>query len=176
MTTSHPVVSRSEWLAARTALLAQEKAFTKERDRLSEQRRALPWVKVEKDYVFEGSRGKVRLADLFGAHSQLIVYHFMFGPDWQAGCKSCSFYADHFDSMIVHLNQRNVGMVVASRAPLDRIAAFKRRMEWRFDWVSSYGSDFNRDFGVSFTPEDLRKDGPNYNFAPADFPWTRRPG
>ena len=173
---SHPIVSKSEWLAARTALLAQEKAFTRERDRLSEARRALPWVKVDKDYVFEGKRGKLRLADLFGPHRQLIVYHFMFGPDWEAGCKSCSFYADHFDSMIVHLNQRNVGMVVASRAPLEKLEAFKRRMGWKFEWLSSYGSDFNLDFGVSFTSEELRKDAPNYNFGTTKFSHDEAPG
>ena len=173
---SHPIVSKSEWLAARTALLAQEKAFTRERDRLSEARRALPWVKVDKDYVFEGKRGKLRLADLFGPHRQLIVYHFMFGPDWEAGCKSCSFYADHFDAMIVHLNQRNVVMVVVSRAPFAKLDAFQRRMGWKFEWLSSYGSDFNRDFGVSFTPEELRKDGPNYNFGTTKFSHDEAPG
>jgi predicted dithiol-disulfide oxidoreductase (DUF899 family) len=174
--TTHPVVSKSEWLAARTALLAKEKAFTRERDALSEARRALPWVKIAKDYVFDGRNGKVRLADLFGPHSQLIVYHFMFGPDWEAGCKSCSFWADNFNSIIIHLNQRDVGMVAISRAPLERLAAFKRRMGWSFEWVSSHGNDFNRDFAVSFTPDELRQDAYNYNFGTRQFGGEEAPG
>ncbi len=159
MTPPHPVVSKREWLAARTALLAKEKAFTRERDQLSAARRALPWVRIDKDYVFDGRTGKVRLADLFGPHSQLIVYHFMFGPDWEAGCKSCSFWADNFNSIIIHLNQRDVAMVAISRAPLARLDAFKRRMGWSFEWVSSRGNDFNRDFAVSFTADELHARG-----------------
>ena len=176
MTPPHPVVSKREWLAARTALLAKEKAFTRERDQLSEARRALPWVKIDKDYVFDGRNGKVRLADLFGPHSQLIVYHFMFGPDWEAGCKSCSFWADNFNSIIIHLNQRDVAMVAISRAPLARLEAFKRRMGWSFEWVSSHGNDFNRDFAVSFTADELHQEANNYNFGTRHFGGEEAPG
>ena len=176
MTPPHPVVSRREWLAARTALLAKEKAFTRERDQLSEARRALPWVRIDKDYVFDGRTGKVRLADLFGPHSQLIVYHFMFGPDWEAGCKSCSFWADNFNSIIIHLNQRDVAMVAISRAPLARLEAFKRRMGWSFEWVSSHGNDFNRDFAVSFTADELHQEANNYNFGTRHFGGEEAPG
>ena len=176
MTPPHPVVSKREWLAARTALLAKEKAFTRERDQLSAARRALPWVRIDKDYVFDGRNGKVRLADLFGPHSQLIVYHFMFGPDWEAGCKSCSFWADNFNSIIIHLNQRDVAMVAISRAPLARLEAFKRRMGWSFEWVSSHGNDFNRDFAVSFTADELRQEANNYNFGTRHFGGEEAPG
>jgi predicted dithiol-disulfide oxidoreductase (DUF899 family) len=133
-------------------------------------------VKIDKDYVFDGRTGKVRLADLFGPHSQLIVYHFMFGPDWEAGCKSCSFWADNFNSIIIHLNQRDVAMVAISRAPLERLEAFKRRMGWSFEWVSSNGNDFNRDFAVSFTPDELRQEGNNYNFGTRHFGGEEAPG
>ena len=172
---AHRIVSREEWRGERVALLEKERAFTHARDALSAARRELPWVQIS-DYVFAGSGGAVRLSELFRGKSQLVIYHFMFNPDWEAGCKSCSFYADHFDSMIVHLNQRNVGMVVASRAPLEKLEAFKRRMGWKFEWLSSYGSDFNRDFGVSFTSEELRKDAPNYNFGTTKFSHDEAPG
>ena len=149
----HKIVSRDEWLVARKAHLAEEKAFTRARDALSRKRRELPWEKVEKSYVFDGPNGKETLAGLFGKNSQLIVYHFMFGPNWQEGCPSCSLLADHFDGLVTHLAQRDVAFVVVSRAPLPQIEAFKRRMGWHFKWVSSFGSDFNYDYQVSFTPE-----------------------
>ena len=150
----HKVVSHDAWLAARKAHLADEKAFTRARDALSRKRRELPWEKVEKNYVFDGPNGKQTLLDLFGGKSQLIVYHFMLGPDWKEGCPSCSLLADHFDGMVVHLAQRDVAFVVASRAPLQLIEKFKRRMGWNFKWVSSFGNDFNFDYQVSATPEE----------------------
>jgi predicted dithiol-disulfide oxidoreductase (DUF899 family) len=149
----HKIVSREEWLSARTAFLAKEKEFTRLRDELSRQRRALPWVKVDKPYVFDGPRGKQTLADLFEHCSQLVVYHFMFSPDWDAGCKHCSFWADNFNGIDVHLRHRDVSFVAISRAPLAKIEAFKNRMGWNFTWLSSFGSDFNYDFGVSFSGE-----------------------
>src|SRR5581483_4128185 len=151
----HAIVSQDEWLAARKALLAKEKEFTKARDALSAARRDLPWVKVTKKYVFDGPEGQESLADLFGGHSQLIVYHFMLGPGWVQGCPSCSFLADHFDGAAIHLAQRDVNLVVVSRAPLAEIEAYKKRMGWKFKWVSSYGTDFNQDFGVSFDKGDV---------------------
>src|SRR5262249_13853894 len=172
----HPVVSQQDWLTARRALLVKEKAFTRTRDELSAARRALPWVKVEKTYVFDGPDGRETLADLFDGRSQLIVYHFMFHPDGNAGCKSCSFWADNFNGIIVHLNARDVSMVAISRAPLQKLEAFKARLGWTFKWLSSAGSDFNRDFGVSFTPDDLRKEGPNYNYGSMRFSTEEAPG
>jgi predicted dithiol-disulfide oxidoreductase (DUF899 family) len=174
--TTHPMVSQSEWLEARRALLAKEKAFTRERDALSAERRALPWVKIEKDYVFTGPDGDVTLADLFAGRSQLVVYHFMFHPDWDVGCKSCSFWADRFDPIVIHLNQRDVSLAAISRAPYERLAAFKRRMGWTFEWVSSHGNSFNHDFAVSFTPEELAQDGNNYNFGTKRFGGPEAPG
>jgi predicted dithiol-disulfide oxidoreductase (DUF899 family) len=173
---SHPVVSREQWLAARTALLDREKAFSRTRDELSAARRALPWVKIEKDYVFEGAGGRKRLSDLFAGRSQLLVYHFMFDPNWESGCKSCSFWADNFDPAIQHLNQRDVSMVAISRAPYPKLAAFRQRMGWTFEWLSSHGNDFNRDFAVSFTEEDKRAGGNNYNFGTQRFGGTEAPG
>jgi predicted dithiol-disulfide oxidoreductase (DUF899 family) len=172
----HKVVSRDEWVAARRAHLADEKAFTKARDELSRQRRALPWVKVEKRYAFDGPRGKETLSDLFDGHSQLIVYHFMFGPGWEQGCPSCSLLADHFDGAVIHLAQRDVAFVVVSRASLPQIDAFKRRMGWKFKWVSSFGNDFNFDFHVSFTPEEKAKGKVNYNYTSTTFPSEEAPG
>ena len=151
---AHKIVSRDEWLVARKAHLAEEKAFTRARDALSRKRRELPWVKVDKAYAFDGPNGKETLADLFGDKSQLIVYHFMLGPDWEEGCPSCSLLADHFDGAATHLAQRDVAFVVVSRAPLPRIEAFKRRMGWHFKWVSSFASDFNYDYQVSASPEE----------------------
>ena len=159
------VVSREEWLAARTAFLAKEKEFTRLREELSRQLRALPWVEVEKRYVFDGPRGKETLADLFGTRSQLVVYHFMFSPEWDAGCKHCSFWADNFDGIDVHLAHRDVSFLVISRAPLDKIEAFRKRMGWRFKWVSSSQTDFNYDYQASFTPEALRNGSAVYNYA-----------
>src|SRR6516165_6567771 len=154
---THQVVSQEEWLAARKQLLLQEKEFSRLRDELSRRRRELPWERVEKEYVFDGPEGKETLADLFSSRSHLIIYHFMFDPEWTEGCKSCSFIADHYDPAIIHLNHRDVTFVTVSRAPLSKLEAFKRRMSWRFKWVSSIGSDFNVDFHVTFTQEQLDK-------------------
>ncbi len=170
------VVSREEWLAARKDLLVKEKAFTRLRDALSAERRKLPWVKVEKDYVFDTAGGKQTLADLFGGRSQLIVYHFMFGPGWAEGCPSCSLLGDHFDGSVIHLAQRDVTLLAASRAPLPQIEAFKRRMGWRFKWVSSYETDFNDDYHVSFTKDELAKGEVYYNYAMTKFPSEEAPG
>jgi predicted dithiol-disulfide oxidoreductase (DUF899 family) len=172
----HPIVSEDEWLAARERLLRKEKEFTALRDRLSQERRALPWVKVEKPYLFDGPAGKETLADLFDGRSQLIVYHFMFGPDWEQGCPSCSFLADHFDGANLHLSQRDVTLVAISRAPLAQIDAFKRRMGWRFKWLSSYGSDFNHDYHVSFTPDEMAQGKVYYNYSKGEFPSEEAPG
>jgi predicted dithiol-disulfide oxidoreductase (DUF899 family) len=172
----HKIVSESEWIAARKAHLAVEKKFTEARDELSRQRRELPWVKVDKPYVFEGPQGRETLAELFGGRSQLIVYHFMFGPGWEQGCPSCSFLSDHFDGTIVHLAQRDVTMLAVSRAPLPQIEAFKKRMGWRFKWVSSFGSDFNRDYHVSFTKDELEQSKAYYNYQLGQFPAEEAPG
>jgi predicted dithiol-disulfide oxidoreductase (DUF899 family) len=161
----HDVVSQDQWLAARKALLAKEKEFTKARDELSAARRALPWVKIEKNYVFNGPNGKQSLAELFDGRSQLIVYHFMLGPDWEEGCKSCSFWADNFNGIPVHLNHRDVTFVAVSRAPLPKLEAYKKRMGWSFPWLSSNGSDFNFDYQVSFTPEQIAEGKAYYNCA-----------
>ncbi len=160
----HPVVSHREWLAARTAFLAQEKEFSRQRDELNRQRRALPWERVEKGYTFDGTQGKETLAALFAGKSQLLVYHFMFEPEWDEGCPHCSFWADHYDAAGLHLPHRDASLVVISRAPLAKIEAFKKRMGWHFKWVSSNGTDFNYDFGVSFTPEQLRSGSAVYNY------------
>ncbi len=170
------VVSQAEWLAARKELLGKEKEFTQLRDELSRQRRELPWERVGKEYVFNGQNGKETLADLFDGKSQLIVYHFMFGPGWEEGCPSCSLLSDHIDGSVVHLAARDVSLVVVSRAPLPQIEAFKKRMGWRFKWVSSYGNDFNRDYHVSFTKEDLAKGQMYYNYAMQQFPSEEGPG
>lgn len=170
------VVLRDEWLAARKELLAKEKAHTRARDEISRQRRELPWVRVEKAYVFDGPEGKATLADLFERRSQLVIYHFMFGPDWQEGCPSCSFVSDHLDGALAHLAARDVTMVMVSRAPLAKIEAFKKRMGWRFKWVSSYGSDFNADFHVWFTNEQRAKGEVNYSYTMQEFPSEEAPG
>src|SRR5580765_127057 len=162
------VVSREVWIKARKALLAKEKAHTRERDRLAAARRALPWEEVSKEYFFEGPDGRQSLRELFAGRSQLIVYHFMFGPDWGAGCPHCSHWADSFDRPIVHLNQRDVTMVAVSRAPYAKLAAYHLRMGWSFRWFSSFGSDFNFDFGASFTPESRKRGEAFYNFAFGD--------
>ena len=159
------IVSKEEWLEARTRLLAEEKAFTRARDQLSRRRRELPWTRVDKPYRFETPAGTRALAELFDRRSQLIIYHFMFAPDWEAGCKSCSFWADNFNGITVHLNHRDVTMIAVSRAPLEKLAAYRSRMGWSFPWVSSFGSDFNHDFGVSFTAEELASRAPLYNYA-----------
>jgi predicted dithiol-disulfide oxidoreductase (DUF899 family) len=160
----HHIVSREEWLAARQALLAEEKEFTRSRDRLSAARRALPWVKVEKEYVFDTADGKRTLGELFDGRSQLVVDHFMLAPGWGEGCVGCSFGADHIGGALVHLEHHDVSGIVVSRAPLREIEAYQKRMGWRFRWVSSYGSDFNYDYHVSFTKEDLARRQAYYNY------------
>ena len=160
----HRIVSRDEWLTARKAHLAKEKELTRLRDQLSAERRELPWVKVEKPYVFEGPQGKLTLADLFDGRSQLIVKHFMFGPDWEEGCVGCSFEVDHVGGALMHLEHHDVSYALVSRAPLAKIEAFKNRMGWRVKWVSSYGNDFNYDFHVSFRPEEIGKGEVYYNY------------
>ncbi len=169
----HRIVSQDEWLAARKQHLSQEKEFTRLRDELSRQRRELPWVRVEKQYVFDGPDGQETLADLFDGRSQLIVVHFMFAPGWEEGCKSCSFRTDHLDGALVHLAHRDVTLVVVSRAPLSQIEAFKKRMGWRFKWVSSFGSDFNFDYHVSFPA--VREDG-DYNYETQEIDSDEMPG
>jgi predicted dithiol-disulfide oxidoreductase (DUF899 family) len=170
------VVPAAEWLAARKQLLSKEKEFTKLRDELSRKRRELPWEKVEKQYLFDAPGGKQTLADLFGGKSQLIVYHFMLGPDWKEGCPSCSFISDHIEGSLPHLNARDVNLVVVSRAPLAQIEAFKKRMGWRFHWVSSYNTDFNPDYQVSFAKGESAKGKVYYNYEMQEFPSEERPG
>lgn len=173
----HPrIVSRDEWLAARAQHLVREKEFTRLRDQLSAERRALPWVRVDKHYVFDAPGGRESLSDLFAGKNQLIVYHFMFHPNWIDGCKSCSFWADNFNGIDVHLAHRDVTLLAVSRAPLAKLDAFKRRMGWGFKWVSSLGSDFNRDFHVSFTPEEIAQGDVYYNYAMRKFPVEEAPG
>jgi predicted dithiol-disulfide oxidoreductase (DUF899 family) len=162
--THHQIVSRDEWLAARTEFLQKEKEFTRLRDQLSAERRALPWVRVEKEYLFDTPDGQQPLGDLFAGRSQLVTKHFMLGPDWTDGCVGCSFEMDHIEGALVHLEHHDVSYVVVSRAPLEKIEAFKRRMGWRFRWVSSYGSDFNYDYHVSFTPEQIASGKAYYNY------------
>jgi predicted dithiol-disulfide oxidoreductase (DUF899 family) len=171
----HKIVSQDEWLAARKVLLAKEKELTRARDKLSAERRALPWVKVEKSYVFDTEGGKKTLAELFGNRSQLLVYHFMLGPGWEEGCPSCSYLADHFDGAAVHLAHRDVTFVVVSRAPLSEIDVFKKRMAWRFNWVSSFGSDFNYDFHVSFPADRVGSDD-DYNYEKQEIGSDEMPG
>lgn len=166
---AHKIVSREDWLEARHALLAQEKTFTKQRDALSAARRELPWVKVEKDYTFDTKAGAKTLSELFEGRSQLLIYHFMLGPAWEAGCKSCSFWADNFDGIDVHLAHRDVTFIAVSRAPLAKIEDFRARMGWSFDWVSAAPSDFNLDYHVSFDPEQLKAGTANYNYKPMGF-------
>ena len=173
----HPrIVSRDEWLAARKRHLSKEKEFTRLRDQLSAERRQRPWVKVDKNYVFDGPNGKETLADLFAGRTQLIVYHFMFGPQWEEGCPSCSFLADHIDGALVHLAHRDVTLVVVSRASLPKIDAFKKRMGWRFKWVSSNENDFNFDYHVSFTKDDEANGKVYYNYGMGEFMSDELPG
>lgn len=173
----HPkVVSHNEWLTARKEHLAKEKEFTRLRDELSRRRRQLPWEKIEKQYVFEGPRGKVTLSELFGKLGQLVVYHFMLGPGWKEGCPSCSYLADHFDGTTIHLAHRDVTLAVISHAAINEIEVFKKRMGWHFPWVSSFGSDFNYDYQVSFTKEELAKGNVYYNYEVTRFPSEEAPG
>jgi predicted dithiol-disulfide oxidoreductase (DUF899 family) len=176
MKTKHIIASRAEWLAARTALLKDEKQLTRQMDALAAKRRALPWVKVNKNYQFNTGHGRVSLADLFEGKSQLVIQHFMLGPDWGEGCPSCSYMADHTDGMLPHLAARDVTMLAVSRAPLAEIEAFKKRMGWHFKWVSSHGSDFNQDFNVSFTKEEVASGKVNYNYTTQRFGSTEAPG
>jgi len=159
------IVSEEEWLEARKKLLKNEKEFTTLRDQLSQQRRDLPWAAVNKEYVFEGQNGKQTLSELFDGRSQLIVYHFMFDPTWEAGCSSCSFWADNFNGIIVHLNHRDVTMIAVSRAPYSKLAEYRNRMGWNFKWVSSYDTDFNYDYHVSFTQDEFAKNEALYNYS-----------
>jgi predicted dithiol-disulfide oxidoreductase (DUF899 family) len=170
------VVSPEAWLAARHELLREEKKFTRLREKLAARRRALPWVKVGKAYTFEGPSGRVSLADLFEGRSQLVVYHFMFGPGWEEGCKSCSYVADHLAPAVVHLKARDVAFAAISHAPLAEFAPFKARMGWTFNWVSSHGSDFNHDYQVSFSPEEMAREKVYYNYAMTEFPVEEAPG
>ena len=172
----HQVVSQQGWLAARKELLAAEKEFTRQRDAISARRRELPWVKVEKNYTFDGPNGKVSLSEMFRDKSQLIIYHFMLGPGWEQGCPSCSFLGDHFDGSLVHLNARDIAFSAVSRASMPEIAAFKKRMGWKFPWVSSNQNDFNYDYQVSFTKEQMAQGTVDYNYAKQKFPSEEAPG
>jgi predicted dithiol-disulfide oxidoreductase (DUF899 family) len=176
MMEQHKVVSHEEWIAARRQLLAEEKEFTRLRDRLSQRRRDLPWEQVNKDYVFEGPGGRENLSQLFDGRHQLAVYHFMLGPDWQEGCKSCSFWADNFNGIDAHLRQRDVSFIAISRAPWPKIQAFKKRMGWTFKWVSSFNSDFNYDYHVSFRLEQSASREVEYNYAPSQTTMEELPG
>lgn len=173
---NHPTVSRDQWLARRKALLAREKELSRLGDQIARERRELPWLRIEKDYVFDGPAGRRTLADLFEGRRQLLVQHFMFAPGWEQGCPSCSYMADHIDGMNVHLAQRDVTLVVVSRAPLAEIERFRRRMGWQFEWVSSLANDFNHDFGVSFTPEERAQGEVSYNYVMQPFPHEEAPG
>jgi predicted dithiol-disulfide oxidoreductase (DUF899 family) len=172
----HPVVSDARWIDARRLLLVREKELTRLHDQIASERRAMPWRRISKDYVFDSRDGRRSLAELFGSRGQLMVQHFMFGPGWEQGCPSCSFMADHTDGMTLHLAHRDVAFVAMSRAPLPDILRFRERMGWKFDWVSSYGTDFNHDFGVSFTPQELATGAVEYNYRKGDFPAEEAPG
>ena len=172
----HQIVSREQWIEARKTHMAHEKELTRARERLAEERRQLPWVKVDKNYVFDGPNGKVSLADMFQGRPQLVVQHVMFAPDWDAACKSCSFWADGFERMVPHLAARDTTMVGVSRAPLDKLNAFKQRMGWTFDWYSSAGNDFNYDYEVSFTPEEIKSGAKIYNYGTSGFGGEEAPG
>jgi predicted dithiol-disulfide oxidoreductase (DUF899 family) len=174
--TPNRVVTREEWLAARKEHLVEEKEFTRLRDDLNAKRRQLPWVRVEEDYVFRGAMGDVGLAELFDGRRQLIVYHFMYGPDWEEGCPSCSFWADSYDRVIVHLNHRDISMVAISNSAIENLEAYRERMGWSFKWLSSLDNDFNRDFHVSFTPEEIASGKMTYNFSETSFPSSEGPG
>jgi predicted dithiol-disulfide oxidoreductase (DUF899 family) len=172
----HAVVSDERWVEARKKLLAREKELTHLRDQIARERRALPWRRITKSYVFETAAGQRTLAQLLDGRRQLLVQHFMFGPGWEQGCPSCSFMADHTDGMNIHLEHRDITFVAVSRAPLADIERFRRRMGWQFDWVSSHGSEFNRDFAVSFTPEELATGAVDYNYGKVAFPAEEAPG
>ncbi|HYF35083.1 MAG TPA: thioredoxin family protein [Prosthecobacter sp.] len=173
---AHKIATRSEWLAARKDLLKKEKESLRLLDQLAEERRNLPWVKIDKDYTFDSPSGPVTLADLFAGRDQLVIYHFMFGPDWQEGCPSCSFISDHFSGMLPHLAARDVSFTAVSRAPLAKLQAFKQRLGWHFSWVSSGGTGFNTDFHVSFTQEELAGGQVDYNYKLQEVNSTELPG
>jgi len=170
------IVAADQWLASRLALLREEKQFTKLQDRLNRRRRSLPWVKIEKDYVFTSPKGRVTLAGLFAGHSQLVVQHFMLGSGWEEGCKSCSFMMDHFAPTVPHLAARDIAFAAVSRAPLAEILPFKKRMGWEVNWVSAHGTDFNLDFHVSFTPEEMAAGKARYNYRSFEPPFEELPG
>lgn len=174
--TTHRIVSPEEWTRQRRELMDKEKEFTRLRDELSQARRDLPWERVSKTYEFDGPGGKVTLAEAFGGRSQLVVYHFMFAPEWENGCKSCSFWADNFNGIVQHLNQRDVSFAAISRAPLPKLQAFAKRLGWSFKWLSSEGSDFNYDYNVSFRPQDLDGGKAVYNYAPSGTKMSDLPG
>lgn len=173
---AHAVVSDERWLARRRQLLEREKELTHLHDQVARERRALPWRRIDRNYVFDTPQGKRTLAELFEGRRQLMVQHFMLGPGWEQGCPSCSFMADHTDGMRIHLAHRDITFVAISRAPLPEIERFRRRMGWQFPWASSYGSDFNRDFAVSFTPEELARGAVDYNYGKVAFPAEEAPG
>lgn len=175
-TANHPITDRDEWIAERKKLLVREKELMRLNDQLASERRALPWVRIEKNYVFEGRDGRQTLAELFDGRRQLLVQHFMMGPGWEQGCPSCSFMADTIDGMNVHLAQRDLTLVVVSRAPLAEIERFRQRMGWKFKWVSSHASDFNHDYRVSFTAEELARGEVDYNYGMRPFPSEEAPG
>ena len=172
----HAIVSRAEWVEARRALLAEEKAFTRQRDALSQKRRELPWVRVDEPYTFTSVDGPRSLSDLFGGRSQLIVQHFMFGKDWGEGCPSCSFWADNFDGIDIHLAHRDISFVAVASASIDKLQAYRERMGWRFAFLSSEGTTFNRDYHVTFSAEELEAGGATYNFAPLSGSHQELPG
>lgn len=172
----HPIVSRDQWIAARRRLLTKEKEFLRLRDQLSSERRELPWERVEKQYVFAGPAGEETLADLFAGRHQLIIYHFMFAPEWETGCKSCSFWADNYNGIVPHLNQRDVSLAAVSRAPLGKLKSFAARMGWSFKWVSAANTDFNYDYHVSFKPENVALGKAEYNYARYEGSMSDLPG
>jgi predicted dithiol-disulfide oxidoreductase (DUF899 family) len=174
--TTHEIADRATWLAARKALLAKEKALTRQRDALAAERRKLPWERVERSYSFQAESGATTLQELFAGRSQLLVYHFMFGPDWDTGCKSCSFWVDNIDGALAHLAQRDVSFVCASRAPLAKLLKFRERMGWHFNWVSSLGTSFNFDYQVSFEPEQIEQGTVEYNYRRHKTAMTELPG
>jgi len=173
---NHPVVSRDQWLKARLALLAEQKAFTRQRDALAAKVRDLPWVRVEKSYTFDSPSGKKSLADLFGPRSQLIVYHFMFDPTWSQGCMGCSFLADNYNGIVVHLAHRDISFVTVSKAPPDKLEAFRKRMGWSFPWVSAANTDFSHDYNVSFTDQEILAGEGQYNYSEKPGPMRELPG
>lgn len=175
-TADRRIVSRENWLKERIALLAQEKELTRQRDAVAAKARDLPWVKVEKSYTFDSPTGQKSLTDLFGPRSQLVVYHFMFDQTWSQGCKSCSFIADHYNPLVIHLAHRDISLVTISKATIDKIEQFRKRMAWTFPWVSGAHTDFGRDFGVSFTDQELAADSTLYNYTTKPYPIRELPG